>query len=187
MKSAKLMEDSQEGPPGMRLPFTLAQVRKVARQSLTSYPVNKAPIQRGMSQKAAILLSTATGLFLKKIAPRVVENADEKAIRREAVVQTLLSDRKFLFSVTRIKRDEILLLSMDDSNEMSRRIVISDIERPVRFPIPFVALSPFRGIHHVSEDVASMREKEMVDEMIRALVTGNRAYQQKVPSFFKKN
>lgn len=175
----------QEEKEDLRLPFTISQLRRVAKQSLTSYSANRAPIHRGMSQKAAMLLSAATGLFLKKFAPAVLEHCDDKAVSRQAVVQTVLSDRKLRFGVTRIKRDEILLMAMDDANEMSRRIGINNLEKSLRFPIPLVAPAHARSIHHMSEDVASLRERETVDEVISALVMSYYAYQQKIPRFFK--
>lgn len=174
-----------DGKPSAKVPFAAAQVRRIAKQSLTSHSANKDPVQRGMSQKAVILLSEATGLFLKKFAPLVLENCDDKAVSRQAVVKTILSDRRLRFGVTRIKRDDILLMAMDDSNEMSRRIGINNLEKSIRFPIPFVAPAHARSIHHMSEDMVSLRERETVDEVVSALVMGYYAYQQKVPRFFK--
>ena len=176
------MEREEDEP--VALPFPAALVRRVTRQSLTIFPHGKDPIQRGMSRKAAALLSLATGIFLKNLAPKVMEQCSEKAIKRKNIVETIYKEQRLLFTVTRLRPDEIFQ-SFVEENELSRRIGMSNIERTISFPIEFVAPNPVGHSYILDENETLNREKQNVDEAVRAIVMAHHAYRQRVPDFFK--
>lgn len=166
------------------LPFAAALVRRVTKQSLTVYQPGKEPVQRGMSRKAAALLSLATGIFLKNLARKVMQHCSERAIKRRNIVETLYTEQRLLFAVTRLRSDEIFQAFVD-GNELSKRIGMSSIERSIPFPIEFVAPHPVGNPYILDENETMNREKQNVDEAIRAIVMAHHAYRQRVPDFFK--
>ena len=166
------------------LPFPGALVRRVARQSMTIYPQGKQPVQRGLSKKSVVLLSLATGIFLKELAPKVLKECTDRAVKRKYVVKTLFKEQRLLFAFPRLTSPEIFE-RFEDGNELSRRIGISNIERPIKFPIEFVAPNPVG--HSILRDDPLNREKENVEEALRAIVLSHHAYRQRVPDFFQRD
>jgi hypothetical protein len=183
------MEDAElEQPDGsldsLHCPFFCSLIRRIARQCLVSYRANKAPQTRGISGKATVLISHACGLFLKTLTPLVMARAKGGPVKRRMVLEALLSDRKYFFAVTRMRPGEIFGC-FADANELSKRIAMSVIERPLRFPIEFVSPNSSGQAHTLNEHEALARETENVDAALRAIVLSHHAYKQTVPECFK--
>jgi hypothetical protein len=176
--------DPRDDAPSIRIPFAISVIRKITRQCLVSYPVGKPPVHRGISQEAVVMLSLAVGIFLKNISPDVLRNAHSTHVGRKNLVKTLLESPRYRFAVTRMRPKEVLDC-FTETNELSERIALSNIERPLRFPIEFVAPFPPGFSHAVSESEAVSREAANIDAAIRAIVLSHHGYRQTIPDFFK--
>lgn len=181
----KTNNDDEEAPI-KDIPFSLNSVKRVARQPLCIHS-NENSFQRGISQKSSVILSIACGKFLEQLTKKIMENNTDKVIGRRLVVSTFLSNPRYRFAITRLKTNEIFDL-FDESNDLSKRIAISNIATPIPTPIPFYAPN-ITGRHLCNESEAIRRESENVEAVIKALVFSHHAYRQTVPSFLinKKN
>ncbi|OHS99438.1 hypothetical protein TRFO_08362 [Tritrichomonas foetus] len=146
------------------------------------HKTNKPNYQRGISQKAGVVLSYATGIFLKHLAQQVVNQSPEGFIKRKLIVNILLRKPAYRFSMVRMKPVELFEVFTEKS-ELSRKITARQIEMEIKFPIEFIAPNPPEK-PFFNEAKANQREAENSEAVIRAAITANQAYQQSVPSFF---
>ena len=164
------------------LPFPIFTIKKIAKQVLVIHKQDKPSYQRGISQKAAVVLSFATGIFLKHLSREVMDNSPEKCIKRKLIENTLMKNPVYHFAmISRVKKSEIFDHFTNDT-ELSRRIAISHIEEPIKFPIEFIA--PHPPEKHVKDEArANKNEAENIEESIKRITQSTRAYKQTVPSF----
>ncbi|KAH0791949.1 hypothetical protein GPJ56_004133 [Histomonas meleagridis] len=167
--TAEAIEEKIQG-----LPFPVNSVKRVARQPLYLHS-NKNPFQRGISQKAAVLLSYAGGLFIEQLTKKVFENATDNIIRRRMVVSTLLQTPRYRFSITRMRTKELFEL-FEETNELSKRVAVANISVPIPLPIALTA-------SNTPGSEVNRRETENVEAIVRALVFSHQSYYQTVPSF----
>ena len=181
MKNRIMMDNIDEEEMETKIiPFSLNSIKRSARQSLFLHS-NQSSFQRGISQKSATILSIASGLFLEQLTKKIMKDNENKVIDRRSVVSTFLSIPRYRFAITRLKTNEIFEL-FDDSNDLSKRIAISNISTPIPTPIPFIAPN-ITGRHLYNEDEAIRRESENVEAIIKALVFSHHSYRQVVPPF----
>jgi hypothetical protein len=179
-----LPNDPENSRNPVPVPFSCAVIRRITKQSLVSYPVGKDPVRFGISQKATVLLSIAAGVFLRRLAAEVRPEFPKTRVSRRAVVSALLDSPRYHFAVTRLRTREIFPCFVE-TTELSRRIAVSEIERPLRFPIEFVAPFPPESTHGIDEREVARRERANVDTAIKAIVLAHHAYRQVVPDCFK--
>jgi hypothetical protein len=168
----------------VRLPFSGTIIRKLVRQSLVSFPAGKPPVHRGVSQKSVVLLSLAVGLFLKHLTPEILARCPTNKVTRGRLLKALLASPRYHFVVTKMRPNEVFEC-FAETNELSSRIAVSNIERPLTYPIEFVAPHPPGQAHLPSEGDALSREVANVDAALKSLVLAHHAYRQAVPDFFK--
>lgn len=172
----------QKEETSLPLPFPIFTIKKIAKQALVIHKQNKPNYQRGISQKAAVVLSFATGIFLKHLSREVVANSQEKYIRRKLIANTLMKNPIYRFAtINRMKMSELFDYFTND-NELSRRIAFNHIEEKIPFPIEFVAPHPPEK-HEKDEVRANKNEADNYETIVKRVLMANRAYRQTIPSF----
>jgi hypothetical protein len=184
MDESDLPDDPENTRNPVPVPFSCAVIRRITKQSLVSYPVGKDRVRFGISQKATVLLSLAAGVFLQQLAVEMRPKCTNTRVSRRAVVSALLESPRYRFAVTRLRTSEIFPCFVE-TTELSKRIAVSEIEKPLRFPIEFVAPFPPGSTHGIDEREVARRERENVDTAIKAIVLAHHAYRQVVPECFK--
>jgi hypothetical protein len=173
-------EDPDTGRSLIRTPFSSAVIRKITRQSLISFPADREPVRYGLTQKSIALLSIAAGLFLRRLAADVGSESEDGRVTRRSIVRVLLRIPRYRFSVTRLRTEEVVPLLVEATG-FSKRIALSEVERPLRFPVEFVAPYPPGDPPALDDREASRREAANVEAAIRAVVVAHHAYRQRVP------
>ena len=186
----KRMDDSQteaeptEHPnePSIPLPFPVFTIKRIAKQVLIIHKPNKQVYQRGISQKAGVIMSLATGIFLKHLSRDVLNASQDGFIKRKMIVNVLLQNPIYRFAMARMKSIELFDVFVD-KNEISQKIASKHIEVELKFPIELIAPNPPEK-HVYNEAKAFQRESENAEAVIKAAIIANQAYHQSVPSFF---
>lgn len=164
------------------LPFPVFTIKKIAKQPLVVHKKDKPSYQRGISQKAAVVLSFATGIFLKHLSRDVIAESPEKFFKRKMIASVLMKNPVYRFAITRMKPSEIFDCFTND-NEISRRIASDHIEDKIKFPTPFFA--PHPPEKHVNDEArANKNEAENVEALIKSTIISFITYKQTVPTFF---
>lgn len=176
----QLPEFQKEEP--LPLPFPIFTIKKIAKQALVVHKQDKPNYQRGISQKAAVVLSFATSIFLKNLSREVIAKSPEKYIKRKLIESTLIGNPVYRFAtINRMKMSELFDYFTYDT-ELSRRIAFSHIEEKIPFPIEFVA--PHPPEKHVNDEArANKNEADNYDAIVKSAIMANRAYRQTVPTF----
>jgi hypothetical protein len=185
VKDALTPEDNKDLKNSNQAPLSATIIRKIAKQSLVSFPSHGALIHHEISQKSADLLSIATGLFSKQFALDVEHNSAHAHVTRKVMVSALLQNPRYHFSVTRLRTTEIFSRFIE-TNEFATRVAISDIKRPLRFPIEFVIPFPPGDPYEIDEKEVAKREIANADAVVNAIVTSHHAYWQTVLDCFKR-
>jgi hypothetical protein len=176
-------ETETEGLP-VRVPFSIASIRKITRQSLISFGPGRDPIRYGLTQKSAVLLSMAASAFIQHLASDVARVSQTGRITRHKLTNAIVTIPRYRFAVTRLRTEEVFPF-LTDATELSKRVALSEIERTIRFPIEFVAPHAPGNTHTLDDREVSYREAANVEASIKAIVLAHHAYRQTIPDCLK--
>lgn len=162
-------------------PFPIVAVRSIAKNAISTKDS-----KRGITMKAAHILSIAAGKMLTEFTKEVAEIAshtEQKMITKSILNEICLRQPKYRFMAPLIRYTDMQQY-FGQTNELSKRLFFSATEVPRSLSIPFVAPNPPGRSTNTKEDALD-REAENAEAIFHTLTQSVYAYQMQVPSFFK--
>lgn len=162
------------------IPFPFFSVRKIAKQTINDH--EKTGYQKGISLKAGVAISLATGIFIKHLTSKVLQESPDFKIKRKLISNVLLKIPAYRFVVVRLSSNEVFEC-YEDENEISKKIGSKILESSIKPPYAFVAPNP-PGKHANDELKAMQNEKENFDAVFNVVLLAHRGYNQAIPASF---